>query len=249
MAVNVPCPAQFLPNPGAPSIPYKTWKRMFDNYLLVINATGNAWPDARKRAVLLHCLGAEGQRIFHSLPNTGDTFDSAATALEEHFTPKANVVVERHVFRKRAQGLHETVNQYLAALRELAATCDFGSNTDEMLRDQFLENVSNSHIRERLLMEPNLTLDKAVTIATQMESAAEQAKSIGGRTSSLQVKAVQKKPCRPQPTSKPPARASIPAKPLRTCFRCGSSSHLANAPNCPAAQAKCKNCQKKGHFA
>uniref|UniRef100_A0AAZ1XLQ6 Uncharacterized protein n=1 Tax=Oreochromis aureus TaxID=47969 RepID=A0AAZ1XLQ6_OREAU len=38
-------------------------------------------------ATLLHCLGTEGQRIFYSLPNTGDTFASAVTALEQHFSP------------------------------------------------------------------------------------------------------------------------------------------------------------------
>lgn len=35
----------------------------------------------------------------------------------------------------------------------------------------------------------------------------------------------------------------------RTCFRCGSDKHLANARTCPAASAKCKNCNKIGHFA
>lgn len=76
------------------------WMRIFKNYLLVINATGNAWPEARRRATLLHCLGAEGQRTFYSLPDTGDTFDSAVAALEKHYTPKVNVVVERHAFRQ-----------------------------------------------------------------------------------------------------------------------------------------------------
>lgn len=102
---------------------------MFDNYLLVVNATGNAWPTARKRAVLLHCLGTEGQRIFYSLPNTGDDYDSAVAALQAHFTPMANVVVDSHTIRRRVQGPHETVVQYVAALRELASSCDFGSKT------------------------------------------------------------------------------------------------------------------------
>ncbi|ROI16643.1 hypothetical protein DPX16_22620 [Anabarilius grahami] len=51
-------------------MPFDMWLRMFDNYLLVINAVGSAWPDARKRATLLHCLRVEGQRIFYALPDT-----------------------------------------------------------------------------------------------------------------------------------------------------------------------------------
>uniref|UniRef100_A0A9J7XM44 Reverse transcriptase domain-containing protein n=1 Tax=Cyprinus carpio carpio TaxID=630221 RepID=A0A9J7XM44_CYPCA len=35
----------------------------------------------------------------------------------------------------------------------------------------------------------------------------------------------------------------------RTCFRCGSDKHLANAVECPAAKVICKICKKKGHFA
>ena len=253
MSVNVPCPAPFLPCPGKPTMPFKTWMQVFENYLLVINATGNAWPAARKRAVLLHCIGTEGQRIFHSLPGTGDTYAEAVDALKAHFTPMTNVVVERHTFRKRAQGPHETVSQYVAALRELASTCDFGDKADEMLRDQLIEYVTNANIREKLLLEPNLTLDKAMTIATQIESAAAQAKCMAGDKPSLQVQAVQKKSFRPRHQNKPPTHAPSPTaatgKSSRACFRCGSDSHLANAPSCPAIKATCKSCQKRGHFA
>lgn len=74
-----------------------------------INATGNTWPEARKRVTLLHYLGSEGQQLFYSLPDTGNIFATAVAALEKHFTPKVNVV-ERHVFRQRKQVPHETIN-------------------------------------------------------------------------------------------------------------------------------------------
>lgn len=41
---------------------------------------------------------------------------------------------------------------------ELAATCEFASNNDEMLRDQLMENVNRHCVRERLLLETDLTL-------------------------------------------------------------------------------------------
>lgn len=120
---------------------------------------GNSWPTTRKRATLLHCLGAEGQRIFYSLPDTGTTFDEAVKALKDHFIPKVNVVVERYTFRKRSQLPHEMVAQYIAALCALSAKCDFDTKTDEMIRDQMLEHLLSDKIRERLLLEPDLTLD------------------------------------------------------------------------------------------
>lgn len=112
-----------------------------------------------------------GPRTFYSLPDTGDTFDSAAAALEKHYTPKANVVVERHAYRQKRQAPHETIAQYAAVLLELASKYGFEDKTDEMMRDQLIEHVSNPNIRERLLFKSDLTLDKALTIASQVKSA------------------------------------------------------------------------------
>ncbi len=62
----------------------------------------------------------------------------------------------------------------------------------------FCPHVTNSNIRERLLLKPDLMLDKAVTIATQVESAVQQAKTIAA-DDSVSVQAVQH--C-PQPFKK-----------------------------------------------
>ncbi len=94
-------------------MPFDMWLRIFDNYLLVINAVGTAWPDAWKRATLLHCLGVEGQRIFYALPDTGETYDTAVAALKKQFMPKINVVVERHTFRKDCKPHTKTYNSTL----------------------------------------------------------------------------------------------------------------------------------------
>ena len=255
MATNVPFPAFFLPTPGEPSIPFKTWRQIFENYLLVIAASGNSWPNSRRRAVLLHCLGTEGQRLFYSLPDAGTTYENAMTALETYFVPKTNVVAERHAFRKRIQLQNETVLQYVTALRHLASTCDFGDRADEVLRDQLVEHVLNPKIRERLLMDSALTLEKAVNTATQIEAAYEQAKAIcEPRTASAAVHAVHHahtrrgrdrgKPQRQNTTTT--ATASQQGK--KTCYRCGSYQHLANAANCPAVSVVCRSCQKRGHF-
>lgn len=225
---------------------------MFRNYMLVINATGAAWPEARRRATLLHCLGAEGQRTFYSLPDTGDSFDSAVAALEKHYTPKVNVVVERHAFRQRRQAPHETIAQYVAVLRDLASKCGFDDRANEMIRDQLVKHVANPNIRERLLLEPELTLDKALTIASQVESAVQQAKAIAANDS-VPVQAIQPRSQFNKSKYKQHARANkssaaTPAR-SRSCFRCGSDKHLANSSQCPAAKATCKSCHKVGHFA
>ena len=59
-------PAPFLPSGTEPAIPWTSWSGMFDNYLTAIG--GTEFSTERRRAILLTCLGAEGQRIFESLP-------------------------------------------------------------------------------------------------------------------------------------------------------------------------------------
>ena len=117
-------PAPFLPSAGAEAaVPWPRWVKMFDSFLLAIG--GDEYTPARKRAVLLTCLGAEGQRVFDSLPvavkvEGEDDFQFATRRLKAHFEPKVNVCGERYRFRSRAQQQGETVLQWVGVLRQLA---------------------------------------------------------------------------------------------------------------------------------
>uniref|UniRef100_A0A3P9DDX2 Retrotransposon gag domain-containing protein n=1 Tax=Maylandia zebra TaxID=106582 RepID=A0A3P9DDX2_9CICH len=132
----------------------------------------------RKRALLIHCLGMEGQRIYSALSLATDDYEGSVKALETYFHPKVNVVAERYHFRQRAQAVSESTDHYVAALRELVKQCKFGAMENEMLRDQLVEKTNNARIRERLLMEEDLTLDRALEIARCTEAAIADAKAI-----------------------------------------------------------------------
>ncbi len=62
MTLSLSQPALFLQTLGEPPIPFKAWIKTFDNFLLALD---EELPNARKRALLIHCLGAEGQRLLH----------------------------------------------------------------------------------------------------------------------------------------------------------------------------------------
>ncbi|KAH8020834.1 hypothetical protein HPB51_005275 [Rhipicephalus microplus] len=59
-------PLPFLPTPGRPAVAWPQWIRIFENFLLAAGVLVCA-PDRRK-ALLIHSLSIEGQRIFHTLP-------------------------------------------------------------------------------------------------------------------------------------------------------------------------------------
>ncbi|KAJ8375109.1 hypothetical protein SKAU_G00056890 [Synaphobranchus kaupii] len=249
-ALNLSQPTPFLQSVGEPPVPFKAWIRTFENYLLAMSEVD--LPDARKRALLIHCLGAEGQRLFYTLTVADEKYDTAREAIQNFFTPKVNVVAERYRFRQRSQRPGETTDQFVAALKELVTTCQFGTMEEEMIRDQLVEKTNSARIRERLLMEVPLTLSKATTIARQIETAVTEAKAMCKGAADSTVHAVHEQG--PQQYSKFTRGKSKPHSPAqtsqgKTCYRCGSTQHTANFQGCPAKEAICNSCKKRGHFA
>ena len=238
-------PAAFLECPGEPKVAFDDWKKLFDNYLYAIG--GSNFPAQRKRALLIHCLGTEGQRLYNTLPLAADTYDGTVQALTAFFTKKVNVPAERYRFRQRAQAVGESIDHYLAALRELVKKCNFGAMESEMLRDQIIEKTCMPRVRERLLSEDDLTLEKTITLVRTMETAMADAKTFMEADTS-NVNAVYKQGNRMSETQSPRRQREDRRSGTSQCYRCGSSNHMANDQSCPAKNSKCNTCGKMGHF-
>ncbi|XP_072143117.1 uncharacterized protein, partial [Dermacentor andersoni] len=194
-------PPFFLPTPGRPSLPWEQWEQMFNVYLLASGAA--AFKPEQRKAILLHCLGAEGQRIYQTL-HAGtsaaaraddksvvappDEYDSALAALRHQFSTSRNVIIERHRFHRRSQHTGESVHDFVAALRELASHCSFASK-DDALRDQFVAGVASTRVRERLLLEGfTLSFENSVRIALQFEQAAEELKEFSASVEAISLR-------------------------------------------------------------
>ncbi|EEC04970.1 hypothetical protein IscW_ISCW018271 [Ixodes scapularis] len=115
-------PPPFLATSGTPAVLWSRCLRLIENFLLASGA--NELPPARRQALLLHCLGPAGQRIFDALPqptpsppaaaaadeagkfskpDKPDPYDDALLTLTRHFAARCNVRVERQRFRERRQ--------------------------------------------------------------------------------------------------------------------------------------------------
>ncbi|KAJ8353780.1 hypothetical protein SKAU_G00213470 [Synaphobranchus kaupii] len=168
---TLPPPAPFLSVPGEPPIPWVGWLEDFTVYLEAMDFADIS--DKRKTALLRHCLGTEGQRIFRALGSAG-TYDEAVTLLTAHFAGKQRALLRRYKLRKRHQRPDESVLSYVTDLRDLARKCSYGALQDQIIRDQLIEGTWCEKIREKLLLEPDeLTLDDAIAKAMQVESALE----------------------------------------------------------------------------
>ena len=179
-------------------------------------------------------------------------YDNIVKELDTHFTPSVNVIVERFKFYDFEKPQNQSVKEYIAKLRELARTCRFGKSTtdtalspqqvlEENLRDKFIcEMKKNTRIQQRLLAEHDLTFDKATEIALSMELALQGVHMVSGSTHFRQevYKVSNQKPKKFQPKQ--------PHKPIKPCFRCGSSGH--NPAQCKFKTAQCNLCKKVGHI-
>ena len=163
-------------------------------------------------------------------------------------TPLAdrNIVVERRDFYTRRQEAGERFEDFLGAVRECAAFCDFCSNcVDDQIRDRIVSGAADKEAVRRLSETKELTLQRAIDIC----SSCEDERTAGADTRGIpgsEVRRVRAAPCAGSEPSAPFPRSGRLDQ--RRCQRCGRAEHD-DAARCRAASAICRDCGLRGHFA
>ena len=98
--------------------------------------------------------------------------------MKEHFNPKPSEIVQRYKFDSRFRQPDETVNAYVAELRQLAQDCNFETTLKQMLRDRLVCGINDDRVQRRLLAETDLTFERAFKIAVAAEAACKNAKDL-----------------------------------------------------------------------
>ena len=184
---------------------------------------------------------------------------------ESHFVKRRNVIFERVKFNSRKQLQDETVDSFITDLFCLAEHCAYGQLRDEMIRDRLVVGLLDASLSEKMQLDAELTLDKAIALARQSEAIHKQQPVVRGtqqqdhptieqeKTDALnysnpknanKFKRVDKQRL---PRNNAGGGQQNKEQTKQKCSRCGKSpKHYKQ--QCPAKDSTCKKCYKKGHY-
>ena len=233
---------------------WEFFRQQWEDYEI---ATGLDQRDQKVRlATLRSVMGKDCLQVFNNLELSVEQKSSVKAcldALEAYFKPKRNVVYERYVFNSSSQQQEESTDEYVNRLRKYAASCNFGSLTDELIRDRLVLGIRDQATKLRLLKEEKLDLNKAVSMCRASEIASKQLKSMkkeseeeikfarGQKYSARKPKPRDEKNVKGRKTSHPKSQT----KPK--CGRCGKSP-VHKLEECEAKGSQCRKYKKFNHW-
>ncbi|XP_041638494.1 ral GTPase-activating protein subunit beta-like [Cheilinus undulatus] len=150
---------------------WSTWRQRFSRYRIVTKLDQEE--DDIQVNTLLYAMGKGAEPIFSTFTLTeedNEDYNGAVIKMfDEHFVPKRNIIHERACFHRRSQRQGESVEPFMRHLYELAEHCEFGAAKEKQIRDRIVIGITDNDVSQKLQLEPDLTLEKAVSIARQSE--------------------------------------------------------------------------------
>ena len=201
------------------------WRKQFQTYFTACEY-GKKSKDVQV-AVLLHSAGQEAQDIhehFQFDEETAEADRKNYTKILDKFgdycRPRKNVVYELYRFWSRDQIQDEHVDNWVKDLRTIAVDCEFGEQEDLMIRDKLVFGICDTRVKERMLRESDLTLQKALDIVRAAESTKAQMKEMSKESASNHIDQI-------KTSGTGTTKESVDK---RTCYKCGEVGHI--SPNC-----------------
>ena len=181
--VDIPAPKCLNINDKSASSLLKSWKKTWERFDIAtrIDEAG----DKKRVCTLLSIIGEDAVKVFGTFEygegESEDSIHDVINKFEEYCNPRRNTIYERYKFQCSHQEAGESGSCYLTELRVAADSCDFATiTTCEILRDRFVHGLRDAKMRERLLRETNLTLDRAYAMVQAAEATTEQMHVMSG---------------------------------------------------------------------
>ena len=146
-----------------------------EQYFVANNIPSDSETSSRQRAILISVLGAEAYDILFDLcspnsPSSKSFADLKTMIVKSHFAPKTLTIAERYRFHNCTQTESESVSEFVANLKKLASTCNFGTFLPDALRDRFVCGLRSTSLQKKLLAD-DYTFQQALKVALNHEAA------------------------------------------------------------------------------
>ena len=182
---------------------WKLWKEKYNNYF-VISRLDRETPEFQL-AMFKHTIGDDALKVIKTFnyaegENSSD-WRVVMGKMEKHCIGEVNEIYERYCFNMRDKLPTESVDSFVAELRNLAKTCNFcDCLRDSLICDRIVLGIKNEQTTKKLLRMRDLTLNRCIDVCRSEEVAELQMKSLSGPVDNInQVKSSSKKHRAPTP--------------------------------------------------
>ncbi|UYV64812.1 hypothetical protein LAZ67_3002052 [Cordylochernes scorpioides] len=228
------------------------WRKRFERYLVVSGMKKKE--EADKIDLFMYLMGDRADDIFRIFKfekeEEATKIDSVLKAFDSHFCVRKNIIYERAKFNSRIQEDREPVDEFITSLYKLADSCEFEGLHEQLIRDRIVVGVRDKALSERMQLDSELTLEKAVKMVRQQEAVRQQQVDLQRPSTSQKVDQVKfnSKKQSPKQQQQPSRKKDKSAKTRSRCPKCGGFTHR-EGQACRAEGQKCNLCSKTGHFA
>ncbi|XP_054281188.1 uncharacterized protein K02A2.6-like [Macrosteles quadrilineatus] len=237
--LTLPTPDTFSFTPNE----WHSWRNRFQRYRRGCGLDSTY--DARQIDVLLFTMGSRSEDIFDSFSPKPNTYDEALRAFDAYFVPRRNIIYERTKFLRHKQG-SDPSEKFITDLHGLAKTCAWGELNDEMVLLVLIIGMKDEALSDRLQLDSQLTLEKAINTLRQHEELERQKRELAN-TNVFMVNQTSIQVGKTSLSERAGEQKFTEDAMRKKCRKCGYNWHGSLA-ECPARKAKCDKCSEIGHF-
>jgi len=143
---------------------WETWISDYELYAIASGLTEKT--TAVQYAVFLHVIGESARPVYRGFQFASEESSKNVAEIRKAFadycTPKKNDVYERYRFNQLVPAAGESIDSFVATLRQHVQTCEYGTQADKVIRDRIVLTYSDARVREKLIGTDEQTLEKAI---------------------------------------------------------------------------------------
>ena len=141
------------------------WKQELTLYITA--AQKDRKSEVVKSSILLSCIGKKGREIYNTFTFENDDdnmkFNTLIQKFDEYCSLRKNITFQRYKFFTCRQEEGQSFDdQFVTELKKLRQECEFGGLCNSLICDVITMGLLDNKLRERLLREPDLTLENAI---------------------------------------------------------------------------------------